>query len=505
MNVANLLFVKEVNMNPIKNNIIIDWKKELDAHKIALDRERQAREQAEQILEKKSYNLFKINQRLQEQYVNASRRTQEVDYLYRITNLEIQTDIKKLFSEFLEISSMLIWADASFAFKVNSLEDKLEPVANFIINADDNKNDEINDDFVNENFDFLNIHMDCIKPIRFSGFLKDMIKLNSRYQGLNFSYIFPFRVGHNESYLIWFTFSNAKELEARTLNLIESGLHQMLNTMIKFNSKIELEENFRRLKEVKSQLIQSEKMASLGTISAGIAHEINNPLSFLLTNSEVMKEYISSVINYINSLEKMINFDSNIDLKKEKNEIDFILQDTPMLMNESLEGIERIKQIVSGLKTFSRADDGIAKSFTLNECVESSLRLVSNELKHKSKVFKKLSSIHLIKGADGQIIQVLTNLLVNSAQAIDEFGEISIETYDDDQFAFVKVSDNGKGISQENLKQLFTPFFTTKPTGQGTGLGLSISYGIIKKHSGEISVESTEGVGTSFLIKLPKV
>jgi len=174
-----------------------------------------------------------------------------------------------------------------------------------------------------------------------------------------------------------------------------------------------------------------------------------------------------------------------------------------MLMNESLEGIDRIREIVNGLRTFSRADDGEIKEIDINTCVETSLRLVSNELKHRCKISKELNSKLNVKGSDGQLIQVFTNLLVNSAQAIDGFGSVEVTTKDINNTVVVSIKDSGKGISKENLDQLFTPFFTTKPTGQGTGLGLSISYGIIKKHNGNITVESTVGVGTIFHITLP--
>ena len=261
-------------------------------------------------------------------------------------------------------------------------------------------------------------------------------------------------------------------------------------------------ENYKKLKEIKSQLIQSEKMASIGTISAGIAHEINNPLSFVMTNSEVLKEYLNNVFDYVKSLEQASPTTEK--LIEQKKNIDYVMEDIPMLMNESLEGINRIRTIVNGLRTFSRADDGELKEIYLKNCIETSLRLVSNELKHKCKIHTSLTDISPTRGSDGQIIQVLTNLLVNSAQAITEFGEINIKTWEDDSFVFASIQDSGKGISSDDQKQLFTPFFTTKPTGQGTGLGLSISYGIIKKHKGDISVESQLGIGTTFTIKLPK-
>ena len=242
-------------------------------------------------------------------------------------------------------------------------------------------------------------------------------------------------------------------------------------------------------------------MASIGTISAGIAHEINNPLSFLLTNSEVLKEYWQNVMAYIYVLEQSER--NEIELKASKKSLEFVFQDTPHLINESLEGIERIREIVNGLRTFSRADDGDIKDVDINSCLESALKLVSNELKHKCRIEKDLKKVPTFKGAAGQLIQVFTNLLVNSAQAIEGFGAIKVKSELKENNLVVSICDSGKGISPEDLKQLFTPFFTTKPTGQGTGLGLSISYGIVKKHNGNITVESEIGKGTTFFIEIP--
>lgn len=469
---------------------------------IALIREKKAREQAEALLEKRANHLFNINQRLHDQYISTSRKNQEIDYLLKITNLETSDhDSHGLILNFLEITSKLLWTEASFAFKCDKINKKLIPVTNYIISPDTKEQEESEKKFLGEKFDFLSRYVYLEAPFVLSNFSNDISKIRSEYSHLNHSYLYPVVIDSDERFLIWLTFVNAVDLDDGTINLIKSGIKQLTSTLQKHKAKNQLLENYKKLKEIKSQLIQSEKMASLGTISAGIAHEINNPLSFLLTNSEVLKEYLVTIIQYINKLETPSSSPDEIqDLKKN---IDYIMQDTPMLMNESLEGIERIKEIVNGLRTFSRADDGDIKDFDINTCVEAALRLVSNELKHKCKIDKKLESQSIVKGSAGQIIQVFTNLLVNSAQAIDGFGSVEITTQDKDENVIVTITDNGKGISKENLDQLFTPFFTTKPTGQGTGLGLSISYGIIKKHRGNIVVESNVGVGTSFHISIP--
>lgn len=470
--------------------------------KKALIEERNKREESEALLTSRTLSLQSINEKLHEQYVNASMKNQEVEYLLKITNLELNDkSLQQLIHNFLDMSARLVSSEASFSFKCELVHKNIVPVS-CVMFSNDKALEEINlSNFLNEKFNLLLPFIETTDPVVTNDF-GDQIKLvNMSYQYLNHGYLFPIVVDRNEKYLIWLTFTSPVDFTERTFDLICSGIHQIENILQKQKIRMRIFENYKKLKEIKSQLIQSEKMASIGTISAGIAHEINNPLSFVMTNFEVLKDYISSLMTYIDLLENML---PTSDLKSYKNEnVEYVLGDIPHLMSESLEGINRIKTIVNGLRVFSRADDGDLQLINVNTCVETSLKLVSNELRHKCKIHKNLLSKMTIKASEGQLIQVLTNLLVNSVQAIESFGEISIETFDDNFNVTIIVKDSGQGISAENQKQLFTPFFTTKPTGHGTGLGLSISYGIIKKHHGNINVESVEGLGTIFTITLP--
>lgn len=409
---------------------------------------------------------------------------------------------KDVIRNFLKISSMHLWSEASFAFYCDNKTQKLTPVTFHLLGSQENQEKD-EERFLTENFEFMEIHFNSTRPLRYSKFSQNIVKINEQYAHLNHSYLCPLEVDSEEKFMIWFTFSNAVELDEMTIELINRGVDQLKSILQKQKSKTQIMENYKKLKEIKSQLIQSEKMASIGTISAGIAHEINNPLSFLLTNSEVLKEYLKTIIDYIARLESKSSDEE--EMKSIKKNIDYILTDTPMLMMESLEGINRIREIVNGLRTFSRADDGELKEFDVNVCIESSLRLVSNELKHKCRINKNLNSTSLIKGSEGQIIQVLTNLLVNSAQAIEDYGVVEVNSSDVGDSVVITIRDSGKGISKENLDHLFTPFFTTKLAGQGTGLGLSISYGIIQRHKGKIEVESSVGIGTAFHITIPSI
>jgi len=491
-----------MGLNNLKS-ISAYMKEDYDELKIAYEREKKARARAEEILETRSTHLYKINQQLSDQYFLSSKRNQEFEFLYRVTKLDgANHDIDDLFLEFLKLSSKLIWAEMSFCFKYNKKKQVLLPFKMTSL-AESENSLKLEHSFYRGHFDFLDILLDSTKPVKFSSFMKDMAQVDPDFN-LNCSYLFPLDLDDEERYYFWYAYPKNYELPQESLDLITNGLYQLKTFILKNKAQLQVLENYKKLKEMKSQLIHSEKMASIGTISAGIAHEINNPLSFLLTNLEVLKDYLGSIGTYVDLLEKS-NTGTNTEISTMKNNIEFILEDVPNLLRESLDGIERIREIVNGLRTFSRADDGIFKEVDVNYCIETALKLVSNELKHKCKISKNLSEIPHVMGSQGQLIQVFTNLLVNSAQAIDEHGSIEVKSTINDNKILLTFCDSGKGISKEHLDKLFTPFFTTKPTGQGTGLGLSISYGIIQKHRGNISVESSPGLGTTFYIELPMI
>ncbi len=271
---------------------------------------------------------------------------------------------------------------------------------------------------------------------------------------------------------------------------------------------VDLYEANKQLKSNQKQLVQSEKMASIGLLAAGVAHEINNPVGFISSNLGSLKEYINifeELLVKYNSYCKVPNdglLKEINDLRKEE-DVDFILDDVKSLLKESQEGTERVKKIVKNLKSFARPDDDSMELIDLNDCIEVTLTVLRNELKYKCNINKDFNSIPHINGNAGKLNQVFTNILINAGQAIEEHGDINIKTYSSNKQVFVEISDTGSGISEENLKKLFDPFFTTKKVGVGTGLGLSISHGIIEKHKGKIEVKSEINVGTSFIITLP--
>ncbi|MCX8026286.1 MAG: ATP-binding protein [Thermodesulfovibrionales bacterium] len=279
---------------------------------------------------------------------------------------------------------------------------------------------------------------------------------------------------------------------------------------------IELKSAYEELASMQSQIIQQEKLASIGQIAAGIAHEINNPIGYIISNLNTLTKYVLRCIEYYEVLcdvfenikkeldeERRLKIQETIDTKKRSLKIDYILQDIAPLLKETNDGAERVKKIISDLKFFARTDEKDFKQADINAGIDSTINIIWNELKYKAKVFKEYGDIPTIKCNIGQLNQVFMNILVNAAHAIQDEGEIRVKTWADDKYIYVEISDTGCGIPDEIKDKIFNPFFTTKERGKGTGLGLSIAMDIVKKHNGEILVESTVGKGTTFIIKLP--
>lgn len=272
--------------------------------------------------------------------------------------------------------------------------------------------------------------------------------------------------------------------------------------------------NMKRMKEkleaANSQVLQSEKMASIGQLAAGVAHEINNPIGYVFSNLGTLEKYIQETFSILNLYEQAESFIPNPEIRaeikaaKDKVDINFIKEDLGSLMTESKDGITRVKNIVQNLKDFSHVDAYDDWQFSdVHKGIDTTLNIVNNEIKYKADVIKEYGSLPEVECLAAQLNQVFMNLFVNAAHAIDEHGAITVRTGRQGDEVWVDVTDTGKGIPSEHLKKIFDPFFTTKPIGKGTGLGLSVSYGIIQKHHGRIEVQSEVGSGTTFRIWLP--
>ncbi len=277
-----------------------------------------------------------------------------------------------------------------------------------------------------------------------------------------------------------------------------------------YSSMQALENTLENLKSSQNQLIQTEKMASLGVLAAGVAHEINNPIGYITSNFDSLKIGIEDIQEFINEMQTTINSDLSLEEIKstweksiQKYDLIFLLEDFSDLSNETSEGLERVKQIVADLRTFSREDTAEKVIVDINDTLRAAINILENQTKYHAKITTDYSDIPKILGFSGKLNQVFTNLISNANQAVDDNGSINISTKITNKWILISVADNGHGITDENLKQLFTPFFTTKPIGEGTGLGLSISHGIIKEHGGNILVSSQPEVGTTFTVQIP--
>ncbi len=257
-------------------------------------------------------------------------------------------------------------------------------------------------------------------------------------------------------------------------------------------------------------LMRSEKMASVGQLAAGMAHEINTPLAVISSNLGVLAEYFGQIIQFDEIRQASdagtLSHSTREDMTGSRNtlEIDKILADGIDLINESLSGAARVAKIVSDLKSFSRVDRREYEAMKLSSCMESALSICFNELSRVATIRKEYESDQVVLCHPGQLNQVFLKLLVNAGQAITPPGEIVLRSRHDNHFVYASVSDTGSGIPEKIQHRIFDPFYTTKDVGQGTGLGLNTSYEIIKKHNGELLVESVVGIGTTFTVKLPR-
>jgi len=267
----------------------------------------------------------------------------------------------------------------------------------------------------------------------------------------------------------------------------------------------------KRLEEANNQLLQSEKMASIGQLAAGIAHELNNPIGFVHSNLGTLSGYLDDLMTILDAYSAAAESQGEncpnlkaIEQLREERDFDFVRDDIFKLLAESKDGISRVRKIVQDLKTFARVGEQEWQEADLHQGLDSTLNIVWNELKYKCQVVKEYGDIPSVHCLISQLNQVFMNLLVNAGHAIEQKGTITIRTRrQDSDKVCIEIADTGKGIPPENLHRIFEPFFTTKPVGQGTGLGLSVSYNIVQRHQGQLAVDSEPGRGTTFRITLP--
>ena len=275
-------------------------------------------------------------------------------------------------------------------------------------------------------------------------------------------------------------------------------------------SHLELRHKTVQLEQAQALLQQAEKMASIDQLAAGVAHEINNPVGFVSANMGTLNKHAGTLFETLDGYETILRNEplsvvgrAQIDALRERAELGYLKTDMVDLVNESMEGLNRVRDIVQALKDFSHVGQVDWQFADLHAGIDTTLKIVGNEIRHKARVVREYGVLPPVRCLPSQLNQVFMNLLVNAAQAISRDGVITIRTAMENGWARIDISDNGIGIAPQDRQRIFDPLFTTKPVGLGTGLGLSVSYSIISKHGGEISVDSTPDIGTTFTVRPP--
>ncbi len=325
-----------------------------------------------------------------------------------------------------------------------------------------------------------------------------------------------YRFRHRDGHYLWMH---------DTLRMVydEAGTPlELLGSLLDITERKSMEEAMRRekeeqralireLQEARDQLLQNEKMAAIGQLAAGVAHEINNPIGYINSNLGTLQRYtddLIALVEHYQAMEEAVEANQPEAVKqsralREKIDFAYIKEDLPDLVRESQEGAERVRRIVQDLKEFSHVDEAEWQWADLHQGLESTLNIVHNELKYKAEIHREYGELPQVECLASQVNQVFMNLLVNAAHAIEKSGTITLRSGCDEHEVWLEIGDSGKGIPADKLSHIFEPFYTTKPVGIGTGLGLSLSYSIIKKHHGRIEVESEVGKGSRFTIHLP--
>lgn len=313
-----------------------------------------------------------------------------------------------------------------------------------------------------------------------------------------------------ESYQLYIFSETIGAFNQHDITLMQRFVSFAGNTISQFEKRnllVKQKEMEEKQSNIEQVLINSEKMASLGQMAAGVAHEINNPLSYIVSNIQNLAYNLEQFSHLINTLkaEKAITQQTLVDTLQHY-QFDELQTDSSDIIAEMTEGADRVKEIVQGLRQFAHPDQTQIGDIDITELIDNTLRVAWNEIKYNANVEKNYNTEPvIITGRSTQLSQVFLNLFFNAAQAIcDKVGVISITTKADKKNAYITIADNGSGIDENKLNKIFDPFYTTKPIGQGTGLGLAISKAIIEQHSGQIRVESQLNQGTVFYITLPK-
>ena len=478
-----------------------------DAYKKAYDREKLARLAAEKLLDEKTREVQSSIDMIQHQFNDLMLQKKEADYLLAVARLtQNEEGLTSIVSGYLQASIEFIDGKIGrYSYLKGTSLTSCPPIG---FDQDLPK-------FSVEIYKKL-YSLEARKVLTVSELDDSDLEQQLLAQGINRIGFVPIKCFGKVATVCELYLPEEVDFKTELLDQCEISAYQigaMLESSINKkkleSSYVEIKESHEKLKQAQSQLVQSEKMASLGQLAAGVAHEINNPIGFVMSNVGTLKEYSDVIAKYIelaNDLAEKSEGPEGVAIKKldDEEDMNFIVNDINEIMSDCSDGLKRVKDIVANLKSFARSDEEDTSEFDINECILNTVKVVWNELKYKVTLHKTFSeNLPMVQGHDGQIGQVIMNMLVNATHAIDEKGDIFISTHVKSDNVEVRIKDTGKGMSEAVQAKIFDPFFTTKGVSEGTGLGLSISYGLVESHGGKIEVESKEGEGTEFIITLP--
>jgi two-component system NtrC family sensor kinase len=474
-------------------------------------REKKARNLAEDQLEQDSLKIYQTNQSLKSALAFSTKKQSELEYLGNVSMaVASELPLNEMIGNMVELTCQYCSAEYGFYFitengvRVDGKLDKgwskqhgwqSQSELQKLVNA----NLPVNDTDILEFW-----------------FVSPVSNNNSQPSG-QFSWVFYINFALSDGKIGWLAFLSQMELVdeeifsalATARDQLNSGIRRRLTDVRIFKRNVQLQDSVNNLESAKRQLIQSEKMASLGQLAAGVAHEINNPIAFIRSNMEVLKEYLKDYKSLHDALQSELVNKKLLDMSSfnalcEKAELSYMNKDSVDLLTSNINGLNRVSEIVENLKRFSHTGDARLIQMSLNDCVEAALQIAGNVFKYEHQVDNQLTdSCPRVLGNLGQLQQVFMNLFINAADAMEEGGKLSISHTEDNQRVIIHVTDTGSGMDEETIGKLFTPFFSTKPVGIGTGLGLSVSYVILEAHNVQVTVDSKIGVGTTFNLSFP--
>lgn len=478
-----------------------------DAYQSAYEREKKARLAAEKLLDEKTREVQSSIDMIQHQFNDLMQQKKESDYLLAVARLtQASEGLTQSVQKYTQESMQFLGAQFSRYSYVHAGKIKLSTPIGLDTELSPLPAESYRSIYNDHDRTTIKI-ADLAQP--------DLIEI-CQQQGVDRVVLLPIKSFGKVTTVCELYLSSETQFKSEVIDQCQVAGYQISGMLERNANNKKLEESFSeiksshdKLKQAQAQLVQSEKMASLGQLAAGVAHEINNPIGFVMSNLGSLREYTDVMAEYFLCSKKLIELqDTEISQKMKEidddQDLDFIFGDIGNIMNDCDEGLRRVKEIVSNLKSFARSDEEESAEFNLNQCIENTIKVVWNELKYKVTLHKNFDdTLPIIKGHEGQIGQVVMNMLVNAAQAMKSEGDIFISTSQINDSVKLTIRDTAQGMPESVIEKIFDPFFTTKGVSEGTGLGLSISYGIIESHGGSIHVDSTLGEGTTFEIVLP--